>query len=60
MYLKTSNIVISNESGICSIISDDLASVFKLVQLSSVYNLKEIRNLGKLIFEEEKIRKDHL
>jgi hypothetical protein len=35
-------------------------SVFKLIQLSSVHNVKELRNLGIFLFLAEKIRKDNL
>ena len=35
-------------------------SAFKLIQLLSVQNLKELRNLGKFLFLAEKIRKDNL
>ena len=35
-------------------------SDFKLIQLLSVQNLKELRNLGKFLFLAEKIRKDNL
>ena len=34
-------------------------SVIKLIQLLSVRNLKELRNLGKFLFLAEKIRNDN-
>ena len=36
------------------------ASVFKLIQLLSVQNVKELRNLGRYLYHAENLRKEHV